>query len=575
MKRQIALETTIVFIFLFACTAPVMATPKQTQPQESAREATSPASQLETSNSSLADFYDIGKPSLKDLYVSPSGSDENDGLSAATPLKTIGAIWGNIPQEVLNGTGYRINLGPGKYPCEGDCINYFAGRHGTLAFPILLQAADGPGTVTLLGGLNLVDVSYVYLVDLTLEAGREAGAAFGNNVLHIEKGDHILLRGLTLHGPQTCVTDECNDIQEVLKINQSQYVYLEHSELSGAFQTVLDFFSVQYGHLLANRIHSSGGRCAYLKGGSAYFRVEGNEFSDCVEAGFQAGEGSNLAFMQTPWLHYEAYDIRVVNNLLHDIHGVGLSVSGGYNILMAYNTLYRVGMEDASGRPWALAQLIHGTRGCYAAEEFAGENGTQARCQQLLNQGGWGTAALGEENSGEWIPNRNIYIMNNLFYNPSGATTRNVQFVVNGPLVPSEQTRNLSSPSATDENLVIRGNVIWNKPIDAGGVVGDNNGSGNIGCRDDNPTCNTAQLLAENSINAFEPQLRDPANGDFHPKADSNLLAVHADPIPEFSWADAPVKPAVSPGTSRNQVMRDFDNLLRFTDGVVGAFGVR
>ena len=574
MKRLIAVAA-MVFVVLGACNLPVVEGPTETQSQGPVNQPTAPSTPPTVSNPSFADFYEIGTPSLQDLFVSPSGTDENDGLSRATPLKTIGAAWAKIPPGVLNATGYRLNLLPGKYPCEGDCINYFSGRHGTLAFPVLLQAADGPGTVTILGGLNIADVSYLYLLDLTLEAGREAGAAFGNNVLHVEKGDHILLRGLALHGPQQCITDQCNDIQEVLKINQSQYVYLENSELSGAFQTVLDFFSVQYGHLLANRIHLSGGRCAYLKGGSAYFQVEGNEFSDCVEAGFQAGEGSNLAFMQAPWLHYEALDIKVVNNLLRDIHGAGLSVSGGYNILMAFNTLYRVGMEDAGGRPWALAQLIHGARGCYAADEFRGENGTQARCQQLLDLGGWGTAALGEENSGEWIPNRNIYIMNNLFYNPGGAATRYVQFVVNGPLVPPAQTRNLPNPSRTDENLIIRGNVIWNEPIEAGGLLGDNNGTGNIGCGEDNPTCNTVQLLAENTINVFEPQLRDPANGDFHPMGDSNLLAVGADAIPDFTWADAPLAPMVPGGNLVNEVNRDYDQTVRLADGVVGAFGVR
>jgi hypothetical protein len=574
MERRIAVTTIVVLLAVTACSAPMMTTPRVDKPTSQVSAPTAPPSQPLAGGSSVADLYDIGQPLLKDLYVSPSGSDENDGLSRSAPLKTIGAAWAKIPEGTLSATGYRIQLLPGTFPCEGDCINYFAARYGTAEFPILLQAIDGPGTVTLFGGLNLYDVSYLYLLDLTLEAGREAGAAFGNNVLHIERGGHILLRGLTLHGPQKCVTDQCNDIQEVLKVNQSQYVYLEQSELSGAYQTALDFFSVQYGHIKANRIGSSGGRCAYLKGGSAYFLVEGNEFHDCVEAGFQAGEGSNLAFMQSPWLHYEAYDIKVVNNLLHDIRGAGLSVSGGYNILMAYNTLYRIGMEDEGGRPWALAQFIHGARGCYAADEFDGESGTQARCQGLLDEGGWGTAALGEENSGEWIPNRNIYLMNNLFYNSGGAATRYVQFVVNGPIDPPAQSRNIPVPSFSDSNLVIRGNVIWNTPIEAGTLVGDNNGSGNIGCRDDNPTCNAAQLMVENTINAFEPHLRDPANGDFAPTSNSNLLAVRAVPIPDFSWGDPPLAPPVPPGNLGNQIARDFNGLPRTSEGVVGAFSV-
>jgi len=208
-------------------------------------------------------------------------------------------------------------------------------------------------------------------------------------------------------------------------------------------------------------------------------------------------------------------------------------------------------------------------------DELGSENGTQARCQQRLDQGGWGTATLGDDNSGEWIPNRNIFIMNNLFYNPAGAATRYVQFVVNGPLVPPGQTRKIPTPSCTDENLIIRGNAIWNQPIEAGDLVGDNNGSGNIGCRDDNPTCNAAQLMVENSINALEPQLRDPANGDFSPTSDSNLLTAHAVSIPDFSWADAPITPPVPSGNLGNQITRDYDGRPRAADGMVGAFVVK
>ena len=287
----------------------------------------------------------------------------------------------------------------------------------------------------------------------------EVGIAFGNNVLHIENGDHILLRRLTLRGPTGCISDACNDMQEVLKVNQSSAVYVEQSDLAGAYQTVLDFFSVQAGHLLANHIHRSGGRCAYLKGVSAYFLVGRSEFDDCREAGFQAGEGSNLAFMRSPWLHYEAYDIKVTNNVFHDIYGAGLSVTGGYNILLAYNTLYRIGLDDETGRPWSLVQLIHGWRGCVPADEFGGDAGTEARCQQLLNQGGWGTAALGWDSGGEWIPNRNVLVLN------KSSTIRQAGALcpVRGewPLALRPGLR-ISQP--TDAGLVIRGNIVWNAP---------------------------------------------------------------------------------------------------------------
>jgi hypothetical protein len=48
-----------------------------------------------------------------------------------------------------------------------------------------------------------------------------------------------------------------------------------------------------------------------------------------------------LQYMVRPWLQYEAYGIRVTNNIVYNTWGAGLGVAGGYNILMAYNTVYR------------------------------------------------------------------------------------------------------------------------------------------------------------------------------------------------------------------------------------------
>jgi len=554
-----------------------VAAPKAT-PTSAPTLATTPTEALparpripETSATSRVPYYDVGSPVLQDLWVDPiSGDDSHAGTSRGRPLRTIGAAWALIPPN-LTTTGYQINLLPGDYPCEGDCINFFADRAGTFSSPIILQAAEGPGTVTLRGGLNLLRVHYLYLLDLTLWAGREAGAAFGNNVLHIEQSAQVLMRNLILRGPTQCITDECNDMQEVLKVNQSQHVYLENSDLSGSYQTVLDYFSVQHGHIIGNTIHRSGGRGAYVKGGSAYFLIASNEFYDCREAAVQAGEGSNLAFMQSPWLHYESYDIKIVNNVMHDIRGAGLSVAGSYNVLMAYNTLYNVGQDDESGRPWPLLQVIHGSRSCQPAEEFGGGAGTRSRCQQQLDQGGWGTAALGDESGGDWIPSRNIYVYNNIFYNPDRGT-HYVHLVVNGPITPPEQARNIPSPSQTDTNLVIQGNIIWNALQEDAGLYGDNNGSGNIGCRGNNPTCNEGLLLAQNHINEFRPQLANPAGGDYRPLAAGNVFAARVPDIPDMQWTDAPTPPAVPPGTLSNAVSFDRDGKERSSVGPPGAY---
>jgi hypothetical protein len=516
-------------------------------------------------------YYDLGSPVLKDLWVDPaSGDDGRTGTSREQALRTIGAAWALIP-PILTTSGYQIQLLPGDYPCEGDCINFFSDRTGTFSSPIILRGAEGPGTVTLRGGLNLLQVRYLYLIDLTLWAGQEAGAAFGNNVLHVEQADHVWMHSLTVQGPIQCVTDECNDMQEVLKVNQSQYVYLEDSDLCGTYQTVVDYVSVQHGHIIGNTIHRSGGRGAYVKGGSAYLLIANNEIYDCREAAVQAGEASNLAFLQSPWLHYESYDVKIVNNVIHDIRGAGLSTAGSYNVLMAYNTLYNVGQEDESGRSWPLVQVIHGSRSCQPVDEFGGAAGTRTRCQQQIDQGGWGTATLGEENGGEWIPNRNVYVYNNIFFNPD-AGTRYVHFVVNGPVTLPAQARNIPNPSHTDTNLVIKGNIIWNSLVEDAGIIGDNNGSGNLGCQANHPTCNESLLMAQNHVNEFRPQLINPAGGDYRPLAAGNVFSARAFPIPDFQWADAPTVPPVPMGTLSNAVAFDRDGKARSAISPPGAY---
>jgi hypothetical protein len=99
-----------------------------------------------------------------------------------------------------------------------------------------------------------------------------------------------------------------------------------------------------------------------LKGGTAYFRIEGNEVYDCGAIGFSAGQGTGFEFMVSPWLHYEAYDLKFVNNVVHDAQNAGMAVRGGYNILLAYNTLFRIGTDADVGAPLLL--VGRGSRSC-------------------------------------------------------------------------------------------------------------------------------------------------------------------------------------------------------------------
>jgi hypothetical protein len=478
-----------------------------------------------------ASYYDIGSPVLSEIWVNPvSGNDINSGTDAGHALRTITEAWNRIPDSGVLTTGYRINLMQGTFPCEPgpemeNCVNYFSGRTGTYQTPIIIRAYNGPGTVTIRGGFDLNNVHYLYLIDLDFVGGAPLPTNIsGNNLLHLAGSDHILLRGLSLTGP-ACANDSCNNLQEVLKVNQTQYLYVEDSIIGGAWHSSVDYMVVQYGHFLNNRVHTAGQWGMYVKGGSSYLRVEGNEFYDC-QLGFSAGQSANLAVMRSPWLHYDAYDIKFVNNVLHDIPGVGIQVAGGYNILLAYNTLYRVGVSEEPG--YGLMQFVRGERGCSPTDDITDPVSV---CNALIGQGGWGPNFLTDPV--EAIPNKNVYVYNNIFYNPLPARTLYSHFGVYGPISPPAGFMNISSPSRTDDNLAIRGNLIWNGTADHPLGIEETD----QGCQNGNPSCNASQLRSENVINTMEPQFINPANGNFHPLSGGTIFSVHAKQYPDLPGA--------------------------------------
>jgi len=492
--------------------------------------------------------YDIGSPTLTDIWVDPVlGSDSNTGDTRDQALLTVTAAWGKVPQGVpLTETGYRIKLVAGDYP-ESSFPTYWESRYGTYQFPVILEAADGPLSSRIHAYLNIYDVRYLYLVGLSFVTDRGYGG--GGNVVHVEQGDHFLIRGCKLNGNDGAM----NQPQETLKVNQSQYFYVEDSDIGGAFWFALDFVSVVYGHVVGNRIHDVENDCVVLKGGVAYVRIEGNEVDHCGVIGLGAGQGTGFNWMVSPWLHYEAYDLKFINNVVHHVANAGLAVRGGYNILFAYNTLYGVGTAENGS---ALFLASPGARSC---------DGDTPACQSRHLAGGWGPPSNGD--GGEWIPNRNVFVYNNVFYNPAPYRTQSAHLGVFGPVNPPADT-NTPSPSYSDTNLQIRGNVIWNGPTDLPLGIEESD----QGCQPANPTCNLTQLLADNTINTLEPQLINPENGNFRPVEGGNVFGATTYNIPDFTWNDAPSPPNVPQGNLSNQVPLDRDKNERTSSGPAGAY---
>jgi len=486
--------------------------------------------------------YDVGNPTVTTIFVAPTGSDGNDGASAATPLRTLLAAWQRVPTGNLSGTGYRILLAPGTY-AAADIPHYMDGRSGSRNFPIIIEAAQR-GTVTLQRDLNVFGVSYLYIRNLVIRPV-PAGDAF-----HCEQCDHLLLSGNTINGGNS------REAQEALKINQSQYVYLEDNDISGAWDNAIDYVAVQYGHVVGNTVHNSGDWCQYAKGGSAYLRIEGNTYFNCGTGGFTAGQGTGFQFMTSPWIHYEAYGIRFVNNVVHDVEGAAIGANGAFNVLFAHNTFYRVGTRSH------LFEAVAGMRSC---DGRPGEAGRE-RCQQYLDAGGWGTTVVDDGTNAVLIPNRNVLVLNNIFYNPAGVQSQWQHFRVVGAIV-APAGSNVPADARGDTGLVIRGNWVWDGPA-GHPLLEDATG----GCPDSNATCNPAQLVAQNSINQAQPQLVNPAAGDYRLVAGGNVDGYAPAAIPDFSWSQLPARPAAPAGDSDNRVTSNMPGQSRATVNRIGAF---
>ena len=433
-------------------------------------------SRLAFAAESLLPSFDMsppaGAPAFNQIWVDPAaGNDGSSGASRAVAVRTLSEAWRRVPINVNLTTGFQINLTSGTYP-ESAVPIYWESRHGTQSAPVILKAIDGVGTARL-PNMNVYDCRHLYILGLDISSG-------GGDVLHLDSCSNVLLRDTTIRGLGEIASYAVP--QETLKVNQSQYIYVEHCDISGAWDNAVDFVSVQYGHVVGSRIHRSGDWAMYAKGGSASLIVAGNEFYDAGTGGFTAGQGTGFEFMVAPWLQYEAYDIQFINNVVHDTQGAGFGVNGGSNILMARNTLYRVGSRSH------VIEVGFGSRSC---------DGNQAACRAYLAQGGWGTAVVGGD---EPIPNRDVFIYDNVVYNPDGYVSQWQQFAVAMPRTPSVGS-NIPTPARADTNLQIRGNWIWNGAADHP-----------LGIEQ---TALAADVLAGNSINTVRPVLADPARGDY------------------------------------------------------------
>ncbi|MGD9612866.1 MAG: M28 family peptidase [Kiritimatiellia bacterium] len=488
-----------------------------------------------TSGTSFA----IGSPALRDVWVDPvNGSDTiGDGSTRARAYRTIDRAWADVPAHArFATTGYRLMLCPGTYANDRTWMEH---RYGTYDRPLVFQAADGPGTAIVANDMQFFSCHFVYLRDLVFAPTN------GGDGLHLDSCEFVLLKNCVIRGgPGTQRL-----AQEGLKANQCEYLYVEDCEIANASENALDYMCCHYGHIRRSRLHDAGDWVAYVKGGSSDFLIEGNEFYNGGTGGFVAGQGAGSEFLTAPWIHYQASNVRFVNNVVRDCEGAGFGVNGARNVLFAYNTLYRVGSRS------------HGIEVAFGNNSLDGAAEAPI-AQTYLQWGGWTHASTSGD---QRIPNRNVYVYNNVLYNPMPFRSAWQHFEFTGPWADNTNPH-IPKPARTDSNLQIKGNVLWNGPPDLElGIWAD------TACQPDNPTCNATLLAAENHINQFAPQLVDPAGGDFRPVAGGNVFQATTYAIPPFP-SEAPLAPPEPVGDRTNAVPLDRDGNRREASSPPGAY---
>ncbi len=492
--------------------------------------------------------YNIGTVTVKEIWVDPiNGKDVNNGTTRALAYKTLNFAMANVPSlSPFTTTGYKIMLVAGDYPGD-DSPPTYSSYEGTSKFPLIIQAADGAGTAKL-PSMTISDCSYFYLLDLIIEttSGADAIGCSGSN--------HILIRHCTINGQDT---GKILLSQNTLSVTGSQNCYIEDCNITNAYGANLYVSGSQHCQIIRSTLQNSSADGIAIDYGSADIMVARNVIRSTTKNAVYIGSNGVAALdgFSLPWVHYDAYAIRVINNVISQCDSQAFVCNGSYDILFAYNTLYKVG-----GYAPSLISLGLGKRTCSALDQ-------QPTCKEYLDSGAWGTVhTYNTDDDVAWIPNTHLYIYNNVFYNPTGYETTSSQFVFDAPKQALLHA-SCPKPANTDNDLQIKGNIIWNgsvsKPL---GITATS------GAQPSNPTCNATLINSGNSIHKQEPLLANPENNDFHPATGGAIVNASVFPIPDFTWSDLPNKPKEPLVALPNTIATDFDGASRTNIFIPGAF---
>lgn len=267
--------------------------------------------------------FDVGVTYSRELYVSPAGSDSNDG-SMGAPLATIRA-------GLMRATpGTRVNVLAGTYAGGGSFAN-LAGQPGA---PIALSGRpgaiiDGAGSSM---ALALSDARYVVLEGLTIRNT----VPHGMNIDDVGAGaaEHLVFRNLSFSAVGNGGNNDC------LKLSGIDHFFVLGSEFSQCNQgEAIDMVGCHDGVIAGGFFHDIVVNGVQTKGGSADVLIHGNRFVDVAQRAINAGGSTGAQFFRPLTATHEAARIRVIANTFLRTGSTPVAFVGCDACVVAHNTI--------------------------------------------------------------------------------------------------------------------------------------------------------------------------------------------------------------------------------------------
>jgi hypothetical protein len=275
----------------------------------------------------ISTFADTGT-TLRDVFVSPSGSDDTGDGSDVRPFATLGRA--------------LRDARPGDHVILSDGTNagdiWAEGVQGTEANPIVI---DGGGTATIsggAGGIQLVDPAYVVIQGLTITGQSGNGINIDDGGDYATPAHHVVVRDVNFTNIGPGGNNDC------LKLSGLDDFFVLDNAFTGCGVggdgSGIDMVGCHDGTIARNYFFEMGANSVQAKGGSARVTIRANMTRDGGVRAFNLGGSTGLEFFRPLGTDYEARDIRAVANLI-DGSEAAVAFVGCDACLAANNTIIR------------------------------------------------------------------------------------------------------------------------------------------------------------------------------------------------------------------------------------------